>query len=85
MDAAGRASFGPDTAPPVLVDLGRKRRKQIKRLKRGEGPLVDELAEVLNQVRDQLGADLAGKTVLPVVVIYERRRRRSWLGMPAGC
>ncbi len=75
---AAAPRFSKGTSAPVLVDLGRKRGKQLKQLKRGEGPLVDELADVIEQVREQLAGDLEGKTILPVVLIYERRRKSSW-------
>jgi hypothetical protein len=83
--ASGAAATGlpKDTSAPVLVDLGKKRRKQIKQLKRGKGPLVAEVADVIEQVRSELGNEVAGKTVLPVVLIYERkRRRRSFSSLP---
>jgi len=76
------AGDGSSTNAPVLVDLGKRRRKDIKQLKRGEGPLVAELGEVIEQVRAELSGDMQGKTVLPVLVIYEKRpRRSSWGGL----
>lgn len=80
--AAGSTTASNGTSAPVLVDLGKKRRKHIKLLKRGEGPIIAELADVVEQVRTELGAELAGKTLLPVVLIYEKRLRRSWFGLP---
>ena len=86
-DPAGLAGPATTAAPhhtsnPVLIDLGKKRRKQIKQMKRGKGPLVAEVAEVIEQVRAELAADLSGKIVLPVVLIYERKRSRSFSGFP---
>ena len=36
---------------PMVVDLGKKPRKQIKQLRRGEGKLVDEVGAVLEELR----------------------------------
>lgn len=66
-----------DVAAPVFVELGKKRRKQIKKLKKGGGPLYKEVADVIDQVRAELGDDITGKMLLPVVIIYRRKRRRS--------
>jgi hypothetical protein len=66
-----------DVARPIVVDLGRKRAKRIKQLKRGEGPLAKEVAELIEQARTELASELAGKTLLPLVVIYRKKKRRS--------
>jgi len=84
VDAGTNVGVAAEAArAPVLVDLGKKRRKQIKQLKRGEGPLVAEVTEVLEHVRAELGADLDGKTILPVVLIYEKKRKRGLGGLDA--
>jgi len=70
------ASSG-DVAAPIVVDLGRRRGKQIKQLKRGEGPLVREVDDVIAQVRAGLAADLDGKTLVPLVVVYKQKKKRA--------
>ncbi len=67
------------TPDPVVVDLGTVKRKQIKALKQGHGPLLDELAGVISQVREGLGSEADGKTILPVVVLYRQRPKRKTL------
>lgn len=57
---------------PVIIDLGRKRSKRIRELKRGEGKLWDEVFDVMEEVKDTLGQDAAGKVLVPVVMIYEK-------------
>jgi hypothetical protein len=63
------------------VPLGKKKKKAIKRLKRGEGTAMDEVMDVVEQVQASLGEQASGKVILPVVVIYKqkssRRRLRS--------
>ena len=60
-----------------MVDLGKVRRKQVKRLKRGEGKLADEVLDVLDEVSEELGEELEGTTLVPVVMIYERKPKKS--------
>lgn len=69
----------PERGPvrPIFIDLGKRREKRIKQLKRGEGPLPQELAGVIEQVKRELaGEELAGKTLLPVVVIYKAKKKK---------
>jgi hypothetical protein len=63
--------------PPIVVDLGKKKRKQIKQLKKGTGPLWKEVESVIEQVRGELGGELADKTLVPLVLIYRKKSRRS--------
>jgi len=52
------------------VDLGKRRRKRIKALKRGDGKLMEEVAAALEQVRKSLGGGDANLLV-PVRVQTE--------------
>jgi hypothetical protein len=62
--------------PPVVLDLGKTKRKSIRALKKGEGELMEEVAAAVEAVRNNLGAEVEGKVLTPVVIIYERRARR---------
>lgn len=71
-----------EVVTPIVVDLGRRRAKQIKALKKGRGKLMDELAEVLEEVYLSLGDEADGKTLVPVVVLYgkkKKKRKRRYL------
>ena len=65
------------TKAPIVVDLGSASRKRIRQLKRGEGKLEAEVREVLAQVSAQLGSGAGDVELVPVVVVYTRRRKRS--------
>jgi hypothetical protein len=64
----------PSTGPsPVVADLGQRRRKEIKQLRKGQGPLLDDAQKVV----EQLQADHAiAAGAQPVIVIVKERRRR---------
>ena len=66
-----------EVVTPIIIDLGKVKRKRIKALKKGRGRLVDEVAEVLEEVRASLGDDGAGKQLVPIVMIYRRKRRKK--------
>jgi hypothetical protein len=65
-----------EVTAPVIVALGKKKRRVIKRLKRGKGPAMDEVMEVLEQVQDKLGSQAEGKILVPVVIIYKEKQKR---------
>ncbi|HEV3057816.1 MAG TPA: hypothetical protein VGY48_06185 [Vicinamibacterales bacterium] len=66
-----------DARAPIVVDLGKQRRKVIKQLRRGDGRLMDEVRNSLEQLRT---AGTIPATVQPVIVIVkEKRRKRSGL------
>jgi hypothetical protein len=62
--------------PPVVLDLGKTKRSLIRELKKGEGELMEEIAAAIEAVRTNLGAEVEGKVLTPVVIIYERKVRR---------
>ena len=66
--------------PPVVLDLGRAKRKLIRALKKGEGELMEEVAAAVEAVRTNLGPEVEGKVLTPVVILYERRARRRRTG-----
>jgi len=65
-----------DALPIHLVDLGKAKPKDIKALKRGGGKLHQEVIEALEEIEFNLGDEAAGKTILPVVLVVERKRKR---------
>ena len=67
------------TANPIVIDLGKVKRARVKQLKRGEGPLVEEVRQAVEQVRGSLGSEGDGKVLVPVVVLYRRKPRRQRL------
>lgn len=63
---------------PILIDLGRKKRKSVKRLRRGSGPLMRAVNEAIAEVRSSGTGDASGQDV--VIVVREKKRRRSGWG-----
>ena len=63
-----------DTKSPIIIDMGKQRRKRVRALRRGTGRLADEVNGAIEELR-------AAGTVAPdsqtVVVIVRQRRRRS--------
>jgi hypothetical protein len=75
------------TTAPIVVDLGKQNSKTLRALKNGEGPLMEDVAGVLEEVRAK-SSELAGKELVPVVIIYRRKPKDGkscgMLSMPFG-
>ena len=69
---------------PVVVDLGSATSRRLRDLKNGEGPLLRKVARVLEHIRAE-SPDLASKELIPVVMIYRRKRNRGSCIMPPLC
>ena len=74
--ATGHLASAAAPLPPSVSDLGKQRRKRIDQLKKGRGALAAEIAEIVEQVREQLGSKVEGKEILPVAIVYQRKRKR---------
>jgi hypothetical protein len=58
----------------VVVDLGKKSRKQLKRLRRGEGKLMEKLDALIDEMRSSNQISAGAETV---VVVVEKKARKS--------
>jgi hypothetical protein len=67
---------GHEVTTPIIVSLGKKKKKAIKRLKRGKGPAMDEVMDVVEQVQANLGDQAGGKVIVPIVVLFKQKQRR---------
>lgn len=84
IDQEGKGAAVADTqqvesVTPIIVDAGRRSRKSIRRLKEGRGRLMEEVVDVIEDVRSTRGA---GKEIVPIVIIYRERRRRARVSLP---
>ena len=66
---------------PVIIDMGRQRRRALKNLKNGEGKLWDEVLDVVEEVKELLGTDADGKVLVPIILLYRERSRRRRLNL----
>ncbi len=65
------------SAPPLITDLGKKKRKRIKQLKKGKGKLMSEINKSIEYVRSELRDSVDDNAVvIPVVLIVEKKRRK---------
>jgi hypothetical protein len=78
MPVTAESSKVADTVPagaPIIVDIGKKRRKQIKQLREGRGKLMDKVNGLLDELRTAGSISTSAQPV--VVVVQEKRKARS--------
>jgi hypothetical protein len=64
-------------SPIVVVDLGRRSKKQIKRLRKGDGRLMDRVEQTVGQLKaDQ---EIDPKSEVVVVVVKQKDKGRKGL------
>ncbi len=61
-------------APPIIIDLGKVKKKKVRQLKEGRGELTLEVQQVLADTRGNLGPDGANKELVPIILVYQRKR-----------
>jgi hypothetical protein len=60
---------------PTLLKVGKRKAKEIKDLKKGEGKLMEKVKSAVAQV------SAAGKEVVPVVIIYRQKAKKAKRGL----
>lgn len=58
-----------------LVDLGRRNRKDIDRLRKGRGPLMEDVEDAIQELRDNEALPADARPV--IVVVAEKRAKLS--------
>lgn len=70
---SSETSSNGNTAP-VVLDLGKRRRKQVRQLRRGEGKLLDDINGAVEELRT---AGTLSATAQPVIVVVREKRRKA--------
>lgn len=60
-------------AVPIVVDLGKQTPVAVQGLAAGVGPLAEDVAAVLRQLRAELATEIGGAELVPIVMIYRKR------------
>lgn len=63
-----------ESKSPIVIDLGKQRRKRIKDLRKGTGRLAEEVNGCLAELR---AAGTVSPNAQTVVVVVRQRRRRN--------
>ncbi len=61
----------------VIVDMGKRKRKQVKQLRRGRGKLMDRIEETVGQL--QADGEIESGSAVVVVIVREKRKKAGWM------
>jgi hypothetical protein len=68
-----------EVTEPIIINMGKQKRKRIKNLMKGRGRLWFEVEGVTEEVSTMLENELEGKTIVPLVLVYRRVPKRKRL------
>ena len=60
----------------VVIDIGKRKRKQIRKLRKGDGPLVEQIDQTIAQLKSEGTLDANAQTV---VVVVRQKPRSNWI------
>ena len=63
------------SSSPVVVDLGKHKRKSVKKLAKGQGPLIAEVESVIQDLKASGTVDENAQTV--VIIVQPKTRRNK--------
>lgn len=67
-----------EESSPILISLGKKKRKNIKKLRKGRGPLMETIEETMAELKSHNKIQADAQPVVIVVREKRRRRLRGW-------
>ncbi len=56
----------------VVIDLGKKGRKKIKKLRKGRGPLLETVDDAITELKEK---GEVSKSAAPVIVVVREKKR----------
>ena len=60
---------------PIVVDIGKKRRKAIRRMRKGEGKLMMEINHLVEELRTAGSISASSQPV--IIVVKQKRKTRA--------
>jgi hypothetical protein len=73
----GAATATTSESSVLIVDMGKKKRKQIKRLRRGGGKLMEQIGETMEQLHKE--GEISADSPVVVVIVREKRKKAGWM------
>jgi hypothetical protein len=71
---------GPIVNAPIIMEIGKTKKRDIRDVARGQGKIMGDLQEAVAEVTKELGDQADGKQLVPVVLVYRKKRRAKRRG-----
>ncbi len=76
MAAQATEKNSPEEYAPIIIDLGRYKRKRVRRLRRGKsGRLLDKVQDCVDELKTS--GQIADSAQPVVIVVREKRKKRK--------
>lgn len=62
---------------PIVLDLGKRSRKQVRRLRKGNGKLMDRIESVIEDLKKD---GTVNGSVQPIIVVVRQKPKRTTFG-----
>ena len=66
-----------NAAAPLVVDLGKRRRKLVRQLLDGQGKLMDEVNQTIQELKTAGTIPASAQPV--ILVVRQKRKSRNWM------
>ena len=63
---------------PLVLDLGKRKKRQVRALRRGEGPLMEDVLQTVEQLKM---AGTIKDEVQPLIIVVREKSRRNLFKM----
>jgi predicted CopG family antitoxin len=67
---------GSATDSPIIIDMGKKKKKDIKRLRKGKGKLMSDVDNCIQELRE--AGEITSSVRPVVVVVTQKQTRQRW-------
>lgn len=76
--AAAPAAAAPELREPIIIDMGKKNRRQVRKLRKGrDGSLMDRIKEA---IEEGIAAKAIPANAQPVIVVVKEKKKKNKLG-----
>ena len=80
--AAPAAAAAPEMREPIIIDMGKKKRRQVRKLRKGRD------CSLMERIRDAIEEGIAAKAIpanaQPVIVVVKEKKKKNKLGKAWG-
>ena len=66
----------PNVAPPIVIELGKISRAEVRKLDEGRGQVAEDVEEAMRLLWQRAGPDRADRVFVPIVVLYTKARQK---------
>ncbi|MCA9537735.1 MAG: hypothetical protein KC620_02530 [Myxococcales bacterium] len=71
---AEAAAAKKTAANPIVIDLGKQKKNRVSKLSKGKGPLMDDVGQAIEELRQQ---GVLGASAQPVIVVVRQKRKKN--------